>query len=296
MKNLYFAAPVLSLYEGEEGVSTIATVTPLATPSPVAPAIGTGVGAGDDPNAVINVDPAARFDQDQVNKIVQDRLAKDRKKTEEKYLSLEKSYQDLIANKALSDDDKVTAEHQLEDLRKQHRTKEEQAKHEKNQLTEKYESELQQYKEAAIHWESQHKEYLIERSLLEAATSNDAYLPSQIFDTLQKWTKLVDQLDENDNPTGRLTPMVDLPDFDADTGKPVVTQRTPMEAVERLKELQPNLFKANVVSGVGGNSNTGGITPGAGGHIDQKDLTTEQWMKLYKDDPTKLGLRPKNRR
>ena len=298
MRSLYFATPVVSLYEGEEGTA-VAPVTPVPGTSSDTPPAGTGVGTGDDPNAVVNVDPAARFDQDQVNKIVQDRLAKDRKKTEEKYLTLEASYQDLIANKALSDDGKVAAKKQLEDLRAQHRTTEEQAKHEKNQLKDMYESELHQYKEAAVHWESQHKEYLIERSLLEAAVANDAFMPTQIFDTLQKWTTLVDQLDENDKPTGKLTPMVDLPDVEADTGKPTVLQRTPMDAVERLKELQPNLFKANVVSGVGGNSNTGGITPGAGGHIgqeDQKELTTDQWMKQYKDDPTKLGLRARNRR
>ncbi len=291
MKNSYFANPVVSLYEGED--DAVAIVPPATAPA--TPPIGTGL-AGNDPNAQVNVDPNARFTQDQVNKIVGDRLAKDRKKNEERYVDLEKSYQDLIANKALSDDEKVDVEAKLEELQKQHRTKEEQAKHEKNQLKDKYEGELQHYKDAAVRWENQHKEFLIEKSLLEAAVTKEAYMPDQVLAIVQKWTKLVEEVDENDKPTGRLTPMVDLPDIDADTGKNIITYHTPMDAVERLKEVQPNLFKSNIVSGVGGNSNTGGMTPGADGQIDLKDLTTEQFMKLRKEDPAKLGLRSHKRR
>jgi hypothetical protein len=87
--------------------------------------------------------------------------------------------------------------------------------------------------------------------------------------------------------------MVDLPDVDADTGQAIMTQRTPDEAVERLKELQPNLFKANVVSGVGGNSATGGVAPGADGSVDVSRLTTAQYIELYKKDPAKVGIRPR---
>lgn len=293
LETFYSAQPVLSLYEGEDG----GTATD-PTPPPTLPTIPSGTGLNNvDPNAPVDVDPNARFDQEMVNKIVQDRLAKDRKKHEEKYKGLEKTYQDLLANQALSQDERESLEQNLEDLRKQHRTKEEQAKHEKNQLKEKYENELVQYKEAAVRWEHQYKDFLVEKSLLEAAVTHDAFLPAQILSIVREWTKLVDTVDESGKPTGKLTPMVDLADVDADTGKPIMTQRTPMEAIERMKELQPNLFKANVVSGVGGNSTTGGIQPGADGRIaDQGDLSTDQWMKLYKEDPAKLGLRTKRRR
>lgn len=296
MFNLYYAAPVTSLYDGDAtGVITDPPPVAPVVPAPANPPVGTGL-AGNDPNAVLNVDPNARFDQDQVNKIVQDRLAKDRKKHEERYKGLEKTHQDLLANQALSQDERTTLEQSLEDLRKQHRTKEEQAKHEKNELKENYETQLQTYKDSAAHWEKQHKEFLVEKSLLEAAVTHDAFMPQQILSIVRDWTKLVDAVDENDKPTGKLTPMVDLPDVDADTGKAIITQQTPASAIERLKELQPNLFKSNVVSGVGGNSTTGGMTPGADGHVDQKELTTEQWMKLYKEDPAKLNLRARKRR
>ncbi len=287
LEKLYAAAPTLSLYDDPPDGD------PPATP----PAKPTGLGFNsDDPNAPVVTDPDARFDQEAVNKIVQDRLAKDRKKHEEKHKGLEKSYKDLLASKALTEEERERIQGQYDDLQKQNRTKEEQAKHEKRQLQDKYENELQEFKEAAVKWETQHKEYMIRTALTDAAVTHDAFLPAQIYDIVRKWTKLVDATDESGKPTGQLIPVVDLPDVDADTGKPIITQRTPSEAVERLKEkLQPNLFKSNIVSGVGGNSSTGDVIPGADGRIDQKDLTTDQWMKMYKEDPTKLGLRPRRR-
>lgn len=304
LKNLYFATPVLSLYDGDGGVAPVAPVAPIAPVAPVAPdaaaaaaAAAGGAGLNDpDPNAQVDIDPNARFDQDMVNKIVQDRLAKDRKKHEEKYNGLKTTYQDLLASETLSQEDRTKLEQSLEDLKRQHRTKEEQAKHEKKQLQDEYEDQLAHYKGEAVRWETEYKGFRVEKSLLDAAIAHDAFMPSQILSIVREWTKLVDVKDENDKPTGQLTPMVDLPDVDADSQKPIITQHTPMGAIERLKELQPNLFKSNVVSGVGGNSTTGGMQPGADGRLDQSELTTEQWMKAYKEDPTKLGLRSKMRR
>ncbi len=296
LTDLYLSTPVLSLYDGDDDLitagDTIATpATPIVTPA--TPTSGLGIPKGD-PDGGINVDPNARFDQDQVNKIVQERLAKDRRKNEEKFKNLEKTHQDLLANKAISDEDKAGLEESLEDLRRQHRTKEEQAKHEKRQLQDTYENELKEARDSASHWENQHKSFLVEKSLLEAAIAHEAYDPTQVFDIIGKFTKLVDAVDESGKQTGKLIPMVDLPDVDADTGKPIITQSAPMEAVERMTKMQKhkNLFKSNIVSGVGGNSTTGGIQPGADGHIELRDLTPDQFSKIYKDDPTKLGLRP----
>lgn len=302
-RELYFSKPTLALYGDDDDDSTdndggvvVDQNPPPRQSSKSQQKQSSGLGFNvDDPNTPINTDPNARFDQEQVNRIVQDRLSKDRKKHEDKYKTLEKSYQDVLASQALTQEEREKLEQSLEDLRKQHRSKEEQAKHEKKQIQEKYDGEIQQYKESALKWEKEHKDYMIEKSLIDAAVANDAFMPNQIVKIVREWTKLVDAVDESGKLTGKLTPMVDLPDIDADTGKATITQWTPMGAIERLKALQPNLFKSNVVSGVGGNSNTGGVQPGADGRIDQSELSTAQWMKLYKEDPTKLGLRQKRR-
>jgi hypothetical protein len=304
METMLLTSPVVSLYEGEGGDAAGLAAAAAAAAAKLAGGDGGGDDAAaaaaaaaaaknNDPNAPIGGDPAARFNQDQVNKIVQDRLAKDRKQNTTKYHALETSYQELLANQSLGDEERTKLEGQLEDLRKQHRTKEEQAKHDRLALQDQFEVKLAEATQQAEHWETQYRTSTVTRSLMDAAVTHDAFMPEQVVTILRDHTKLVEPVDENGKVIkgAPLAAMVDLPDTDVDTGKPIVTQRTPAEAVTRLKELQPNLFKANVVSGVGGNSSTGGVTPGADGKLDASGLTTAQFMELYKKDPTKLGLR-----
>jgi hypothetical protein len=301
MEKMLLTSPVVSLYEGD---GDLAAAAKAAAANLAAGGAGTsdGDGAGDGDGSAggadaVNGDPDARFNQDQLNRIVQDRLAKDRKKNVEKYKTLEGSYQDLLANKTLGEEDRTKLEGQLEDLRKQHRTKEEQAKHERLELQGNFEVQLAEAKKSAQHWEDEYRTSTINRSLMDAAVKNDAFMPQQVVTLLREHTKLVEPVDENGKvvPGAALAAMVDLQDTDVDTGKPIITQRTPAEAVTRMKELQPNLFKANVVSGVGGNSSTGGVTPGADGKLDASGLSTAQFMEQYKKDPTKLGLRASRR-
>ena len=51
-----------------------------------------------------------------------------------------------------------------------------------------------------------------------------------------------------------------------------------------------NLFKSNVVAGVGANSATVGLAPGSNGRIDVRKMTPEQYAKLRKESPELLGL------
>lgn len=286
-ESLYKTNPVVLLYDndndlgdGTDGLGGTATVTD--------PDGGDGNSTPPPPKD----NPNARFNNDQVNKIVQDRLAKDRKKHEEKYRELEKSYQEILASQTLSEAERTKLEQAQEDLRKQFRTKEEQAKFDKKQMQEQYEKDLIEYKDKAGYWETQFRTSTINKSLMDAAVKHDAFIPRQIVTILREYTKLVNPVDENGKAiTSELVPMVDLPDVEEDTGKPTITQRTPDSAVERLKVLEPNLFKANVVSGVGGNSATGGLSPGADGKVDARKLSTAQFIKILKEDPSKLGLR-----
>jgi len=89
--------------------------------------------------------------------------------------------------------------------------------------------------------------------------------------------------------------MIDFPDIDEKTGEEIKTLRTPMDAVKRMKEIPKiwgNLFKSNVVSGVGAGQ---GVAPGTG-EIDPTTLTSEQYMKLRRENPEKLGLPSRRRR
>jgi hypothetical protein len=97
------------------------------------------------------------------------------------------------------------------------------------------------------HWEDLYKKETVARSLQDAAASGDAFNPSQIVGLLNPMTELK-EID------GKLTPMVDFPDIDEKTGQPVQTQCSPADAVKRMRQLPKawgNLFKSNIVSGVG---------------------------------------------
>jgi hypothetical protein len=81
-------------------------------------------------------------------------------------------------------------------------------------------------------------------------------------------------------------------------GKSVVTQLPPDAAMKRMKQLPAlygNLFKANVVSGIGGNSNTTGQPAGPSGPVDFKALAKNpaDYMKLRKEHPEAVYGRAK---
>ena len=165
----------------------------------------------------------------------------------------------------------------------------------KKALEERYNLDTKKLQDSVVVWEAKYKSSVTDRSLLDAAMKNDAFNPNQIVGLLRPMTRMVEQIGDDGKPTGELIPMIDFPDIDTNTNESIMTRRTPEEAVHRMKELGEqygNLFKANVVSGIGAGSATGGLAPGANGRIDARKLTTEQYMKLRKENPTALGLKP----
>lgn len=252
---------------------------------------------GDPPPGDPPADPPANpppsgktFTQDDVNRF----LAEDRRKTEARYKAelskAEKNYQELLENKNLSDEQRAKLEESLEDVRKQLRTKEQQLAHEKKTLEEQYKSKIAETEQKASYWESLFRETEINRSLYDAAVAEDAFQPNQVVTLIRSNTKLV----EDENAKGKYKVVVDFLDIDPATNEEVMTLRTPREAVKRMKELPElygNLFKSGVVSGIGGSSGTPGTGPN--GQVDVRKLTPEQYMKLRKEAPEKLGLRGK---
>jgi len=207
------------------------------------------------------------FTQVELNKI----LADDKRKHQEKYGQLEQSYQDLLSNQNISEEQRKKLEERLEDVQASLRTKEQQAEYERKQSETKYEDQLKTAETRANHWEGLYKQETVVRSLQDAATGADAFNPNQIVGLLKPMTELKDI-------EGKLAPMIDFPDIDEKTGAEITTLRTPAEAVKRMKELPKvygNLFKSNVVSGVGaGQANTG-----TGDNLDYANMSPEDYRK-----------------
>ena len=234
----------------------------------------------------------AVFTQDEVNAF----LAEDRRKHKEKIEQLEGVYKDALANQNLSAEQRQQLEHKLEDLQKTFRSKEQQLEYDKKQLEDKYSKEVSELKAKTAKLEQKYKDTLIDRSLQDAAAAHDAFSVSQIVSLLRPMTVMVEKTDDQGNITGDPEPQVDLTDIEEKTGKPIITRRVPADAVKRMKELPTlfgNLFKSNVVGGVGAGTATGGASSGSG-RIDVTKITTEEYMRLRKENPEQLGLKRKS--
>jgi hypothetical protein len=284
-ENLYLSLPVVSCFDDAADAAAKAAADAAAA------AAATAAGAGG------ANDPPKTFTQDEVNRI----LAEDKRKHQAALLKTESTYKELLANNnTLTAKERQTLEENLVTVQGQLRTKEEQAKMEKKQLEETLNSKIAEEQAKAKNWETRYKEETVTRALSDAAASGEAFQPNQIVTLLKGMTKLVEEVDEQSGKaTGRYKTVVEFPDVDAE-GNPTTSVRTPSEAVKRMKELPEiygNLFKSNVVSGIGSNSTTG-VTPGHNGKINLRNLTPQQYRELREKNPEALGLkaRPKGSR
>ena len=244
---------------------------------------GEGEGEGDTGTGDTGGDPLAFTpeQQERVNKI----LADDKRKHQAKFEKLEQNLLAIQEDKSLTDQEKERLTGEIDDLKKSLRTKETQAEVDRKRVEAQYTTELEATKAAAEKWESMFKRSTVERELLDAASQGDAYEASQIVTILQPNTELKEV-------EGKFKVMINFQDIDEKTGDPIETLRTPADAVKRMKELKKfkNLFNSGVVGGIGGDN-----VAGKEGDLDVSQLTPEQYRKLRRENPERLGL-PSSRR
>jgi len=278
----YKSCALVACYEGEDEEALAAAAAAAAS-------------GGDE------IKPPDGFTPEQQKKF-NDAIATERRKQEMKYRKeLEKTettYKELLTNsKSLTDQERKTLQDNLETIQGQLRSKEQQAAQEKKDLEASYQGKLTLAEQRAVVAEQRWRDSTIMRALQDAAVENEAYNTRQVTTLLKDMTRLVERLDANGKGTGTFDVMVDFPDKDNTTGQEIKTTKTPSEAVKRMTEIAEfqNLFRKNVVSGVGGNSAIGGLTPGSNGRIDVRSLTPEQYQKVRAENPELLGLRRRRR-
>lgn len=241
-----------------------------------------GDGDGDPGNPEPGSGDNQTFTQEDVNKF----LAEDRRKHQSQLKKMETRLNEVLETKGLNEQEKESLEQSLEDVRKQLRTKEEQAAHEKKKLESQYQSQLKEATESAQKWQSRYEDSTITRALQDAAVKGEAFQSSQIVTLLRSNTSLSEG-EDGDNKV-----IVEFNDTN-EKGEQVTLTLSPDEAVERMRESPEtygNLFKSNVVSGIGGNSATGGLASGKRGKVDVTKLDPETYRKLRKENPELLGL------
>jgi hypothetical protein len=232
------------------------------------------------------------FTQDDVNKF----LAEDRRKHQEKYKSLETRLAQLAESKNIEEKERAKYQEEVESLRAQWLTKEQQAEYNRKREKEAYEKELKNAKEAATQYQTLYTSHIIDDSIRRAASPEDVMNQEIVVQLLRPRTQIRELTDDEGKPTGKQGPMVEFDDIDENTGQPITTLRTPADALKRMKEL-PNqyggLFRANIISGVGSGAATGGVSSGSG-KIDMKKIASDPalYRKYRKENPSLLGLKP----
>lgn len=237
---------------------------------------GEGDGTGDDKGRV--------FTQEEVNQIV----VKRNKKAQAQLEAAERRYEQLLENKSLTEQQRSELEGELNNLQSQLRTREQQAAHEAKKKQELFEKQLGETKQQADHYKNLFESSTRERAILDAAAQHDAYNPSQFISLLSPRTKVVDEINERGEKTGRLVPRVAVTEIGED-GSPMEVLKTPAQAIEEMKEKAEygNLFKSNVARGIGEGTSNGTIP----GRVDQTKISDEEYFKNRDTYREQLGLR-----
>lgn len=157
----------------------------------------------------------------------------------------------------------------------------------KNSNVEQLEKRIAAAEEKARQWERRYKEATISHALKDAAAAQGAFNAEQVVALLRGMTKLVEITDKaTGKPTDQFKVVVDFPETSPKTGKPVTVEKTPEEAVKRMKEL-PGTYGNLFVSGAPEKSTTKQQDP-----IDVRTLTSAQYREIRNTNPERLGLRP----
>lgn len=196
--------------------------------------------------------------QKELNRI----LAAEKKKHQKLVQQATDEAKALAAKAQLTGKQAQELDSRLEQIQNEMRTKEEQARLAAEKARKKYKQDMESLTGERDSWRQRYTESTIERSLTDAAASNNAFSPRQIVAILGPNTQLTEVLDDEGQPTGNLAPKVKYRTKDKE-GKPVTLDLSPADAIKRMKEEEEylNLFRGEGSSGAGLRSQPGGKKP-----------------------------------
>jgi len=228
------------------------------------------------------------FTQAELDKIVTNRV----KNLKAQLQTTEGNYQTLLEQKGLSESQREAIEADLENVRAQMRTKEQQLAHDRKKDQEKHKNDIDGVTSERDRYKSMFEDSTIQRAIVDAAAGNDAYDTNQFVGLLRDKAKLVDELDATGEKTGQLVPRIEWEVKNPETNAVERVLKAPSEVVELMKEDTGrfgNLFKSNVAKGLGGNA-----TPAQrGGKVDVSKMSTAEYMafRATPEGAQALGLR-----
>lgn len=198
--------------------------------------------------------PPKMIDEAKVNEIVQQRLAEQKKQFEKREQALTGKLQELD----LTVQQKSALESQLEELRIQSLSKEEQIKAKADKDRKDLEAKAKTYETEAKGWRERYSSEKVQSELLSAAEKEEAFRSQQIVDLLKGRSRLAEMIDQSTNkPTGKFQTLVSIEQVK--DGQSVTIDVSPADAVKAMKETDPNLFKSNMTGGLGRGPNLSSV-------------------------------------
>jgi len=243
--------------------------------------IGFPVGEdGDPPNPDPPKDEGKLMTQAQIDKIVEERLAKDRKELSAIRAQNAKTVEmleTLKKNREITDTQRTQLEEQIDHLNKTIMTKEQLTAKEKKELKDALDAKLNDALKQADHWKKLHDESTVKRAIFDEVREK-AFDPNQFIDFLGPKTKLIEELNEG-QPTGRYSPVVSFIGRDKD-GNSVPMELSVADTIKEMEKMTDkygNLFKSGLTGGLGGKGSTG--SGGKEGITDEVSSSFENYMK-----------------
>lgn len=197
-----------------------------------------------------------KFTQDDVDRILNKRFAKEKSEKEQ----LLKQLTTLQDTAKLTEEERTTLESQIQSLTDSLQTKEQQQALAAKKLEEKYTKERDAVASERDLWKNRYVDSTIKRSLTDAAVASNAQEPAQIVMMFGHATSLEEQLDSAGKPTGEFVPVMKFQGIDPETKKPAQMKLPVSEAIAHMREngLHKNLFKHTGTPGTGeGGTGTG---------------------------------------
>lgn len=188
------------------------------------------------------------FSQEEVNKI----LAQEKRKHQGVTQKALQEVEALRKKSSLTEKERHELDERVETLRTSLLTEQEKAKRNAEKLRQQHRERVTGLEAERDTWQKRYTDSTIQRSITDAAATNNAFNPRQIVAILGRDTRLAEELDTEGNPTGKLVPKVTFHDKNKE-GKPVVLELSPDEAIKRMREIPEflNLFKVEGTGGAG---------------------------------------------
>lgn len=231
-------------------------------------------------------DAEKTFTQAQVDEFVVKRNKAVRSELEK----TEKQYEGLLKSSGLTTKEKTELQGQLEQLQMQLRTKEQQAAHEAKKAADTHKTAMESAATERDYFKNLFETETRDRAIMDAAIQNEAFNPELFISVIGPRTKVVEELNEQGEKTGRRVPRVEVT-VTGEDGIPTVVLKTPAEAIEAMKEDPTKfggLFRNNVAKGIGEGTSKDAVNPT---RVDVTKVSDEEYFANIAEYRKQLGIK-----